>query len=99
MTPSSPNLELAASTETVARGREVQLLINIAEPDPEYQPSVLTDDASMLDAVPTHPTEIARRFDAYFRADLGLDLALPLWRLVDTVRRLRPGWPDDLEPN
>ena len=99
MTSSPRNVELAPSTQTVERGREVQLLINIAEPDPEFQPGVLTDEASLLDAVPTPATEIARRFDAYFRADLGLDLELPIWRLVDKIRRLRPGWPDDLEPN
>lgn len=53
----------------------------------------------MLDAVPTQPVDILRRFDAYFKADLELDLALPLWRLVDKIKRLRPGWPDDLQPN
>ena len=99
MTSSPPNLELAPSTETVARGREVQLLINIAEPDPELQPFALTDEASLLDAVPTPPVDMLRRFDAYFKADLELNLALPLWRLVDAIKRLRPGWPDDLEPN
>jgi hypothetical protein len=98
--PSSPtNIKPAPSTETAARGREVQLLINIAEPDPELQPFGLTDAASLLDAVPTQPVDILRRFDAYFRADLELDLALPLWRLVDKIKRLRPGWPDDLQPN
>ena len=99
MTSSPPNAELHSSTETVARGREVQLIINIAEPDPEFQPFVLTDEASLLDAVPTPAIEIARRLDAYFRADLDLNLALPLWRLVDVIKRLRPGWPDNLEPN
>jgi len=99
MTSSPPNIELAPSTETVARGREVQLLINIAEPDPELQPFALTDAASLLDVVPTSEADMHRRFDAYFKADLELDLALPLWRLVDKIRRLRPGWPDDLEPN
>lgn len=98
--PSSPrSVEFAPSTETLARGREVQLIINIAEPDPEFQPGVLTDDASLLDAVPTAPAEIARRLDAYFRADLELDFGLPLWRLVDQIKRLRPGWPDDVQPN
>ncbi|HEX2672326.1 MAG TPA: hypothetical protein VHM25_15705 [Polyangiaceae bacterium] len=99
MTSSPPNIELAPSTETAARGREVQLLINIAEPDPELQPFVLTDAASLLDVVPTSPADMHRRFDAYFKADLELDLALPVWRLVDKIKRLRPGWPDDLEPN
>jgi len=99
MTSSPPNVTHAPSTETLARGREVQLLINIAEPDPEFQPFALTDEASLLDAVCTPPTEIARRLDAYFRGNLELNLALPLWRLVDAVKRLRPGWPDDLKPN
>jgi hypothetical protein len=99
MTSSPPSIQLASSTETVARGREIQLIINIAEPDPEFQPFALTDEASLLDAVPTLPIEILRRLDAYFRADLELDLALPLWRLVDLIKRLRPGLPDDLEPN
>ena len=60
---------------------------------------ILTDEASILDAVPTSREEIARRFDAYFRADLELDLRQPLWRLVDAIRRLRPEWPDDMGPN
>lgn len=99
MTSPSRKIELAESTQTLARGREVQLLLNIAEPDPEYQPGVLTDDASLLDAVPTAPKEIARRLDAYFRADLELDLSQPIWKLVDAIKRLRPGWPDVVEPN
>ena len=99
MTEAHRKLELAPSTETDARHREVQLLINIAEPDPEYQPAILTDEASILDAVATPYEEIVRRLGAYFRADLGLDLRLPLWRLVDVIRRLRPAWPDDLGPN
>jgi hypothetical protein len=98
--PSSPsNVDLGPTTETVARGREVQLIINIAEPDPEFQPYALTDEASLLDVVPTPAVEITRRLDAYFRGDLELNLALPLWRLVDVIKRLRPGWPDALEPN
>jgi len=99
MPSSPPSVQPAPSTETVARGREVQLLINIAEPDPELQPFALTDEASLLDAVPTSADDMHRRFDAYFKADLELDLGLPLWRLVDKIKRLRPGWPDDLEPN
>ena len=87
--------EQADSSQTEARRREVQLLINVAEPDPEYQPFVLTDEASLLDAVASHPDEINRRLCAYFGADLKLDLRTPVWRLVDIIKRLRPGWPDD----
>ena len=92
-------VELADSSQTEARRREVQLLINIAEPDPEYQPFVLTDEASLLDAVASGPEEITRRLCAYFGADLKLDLRTPVWRLVETIKHLIPGWPDDPWPS
>ena len=92
------NIELAPSSETEARRREVQLIVNVVEPDPQYQPFILTDDASLLDAVATEPSEISRRLIAYFGTDLGLDLGTPVWRLVDHIRQLRPGWPDEPEP-
>ena len=96
---SEKKIEVAPSTETEARKREVQLLINLVEPDPVYQPFVLTDEASLLDAVPTEPDEISRRLNAYFGADLALDLGSPVWRLVDHIKRLRPGWPEEPDPS
>jgi hypothetical protein len=92
-------IEVASSTETELRKREVQLLINIAEPDPEYQPFIVTDEATLLDAVAPGPAEVSRRLDAYFGASLGLDLRSPIWRLVDVIKQLRPGWPDDPGPS
>jgi len=96
---SDKKFELAASSETDVRKREVQLLINVAEPDPEYQPFILTDEASLLDAIATPAEEITRRLNAYFEADMNLDLTMPVWRLVDTIKHLRPGWPDDPAPS
>jgi hypothetical protein len=90
-------VELASSIETEARKREVQLLLNVVEPDPEYQPLILTDEASLLDAVLTEPREISLRLHTYFGEDLGLDLGTPVWRLVDRIKQLRPGWPDDAD--
>jgi hypothetical protein len=87
--------ELAPTHETKARHREVQLLLNIAEPDPEYQAVLITDEASLLDATGTRPEDIERRLAAYFGVDLELDIGLPIWQLVDEIKRLRPGWPDD----
>ena len=92
-------IEMARSTETEARQREVQLLINIAEPDPEYQPFLLTDEASLLDAVGTQATEIRHRLNVYFGVDLGLDISQPIWRVVDQIKRLRPSWPEEFGPN
>lgn len=92
---SSKKIEIASSVETEARKREIQLLINIAEPDPQYQPFILTDEASLLDAVSIEPTVIARRLDTYFDMEMRLDLSLPMWRLVDRIKQLLPQWPDD----
>lgn len=92
-------IEQAPSIETHARDREVRLLINIVQPDPEYQPFILTDEASLFDAVSTGEDDVRQRLATYFRADLELDLRMPIWRLVDTIKRLRPGWPDGPGPN
>jgi hypothetical protein len=86
---------LTEQSETEARTREVQLLINVVEPDPEYQPFILTDEASLLDAVGHDEVEIQRRLDYYFGARLPISLGLPLWKFVDSVKGLRPGWPDE----
>ena len=92
-------IEVAPSSQTESRHREVQLLINIAEPDPEHQPAILTDEASLLDAVGTAAEEITSRLNAYFGVGLALDISLPVWQLVDEIKRLRPGWPDEFGPN
>jgi hypothetical protein len=92
---SSRKIELAPTIETDKRQREVQLLINIAEPDPEYQPVLLTDEASLLDAVGTQTEEIRRRLNAYFGVDLGLDLTTPIWQLVDQLKGVNPNWPEE----
>lgn len=95
MTSRDKKFEVGPSSEAHARQREVQLLINVAQPDPEYQPFIVTDEASILDAVGAAPDDIARRLRAYFGADLELDLRQQIWRMVDRIKRLRPGWPDD----
>jgi len=46
-------IEIAPNSETQRRAREIQLLLNVVEPDPEYQPFLLTDEASLFDAVAT----------------------------------------------
>ena len=66
--------EIAPDTEIKRRVREVQLLLNVVEPDPDYQPLVLTDEASLFDAVGHEEDEIRRRLELYFRAVLRLRL-------------------------
>ena len=89
--------ELASQVETELRRREIQLLINIAEPDPAYQPLLLTDEASIFAAVGTDESAIKKRMCCYFGEGFELPLHLPLWRVVDRIRKLRPGWPEDEE--
>ena len=87
--------EIADDTRTKARSREVQILLNIVEPDPEYQPIVLTDEASLFDAVGTGEDEILRRLALYFRGDFSFSLRQPIWKLVDEIKLVYPNWPDD----
>jgi len=89
-------IEFADTSETDRRQREVQLLINVAEPDPELQPFFLSDEASLLDAVGGAPEDIQRRLDAYFGQRLPIALQLPVFQFVDAIRAIRPEWPDDM---
>ena len=91
-----PELTIGETAETQRRAREVQLLVNIAQPDPKYRPLFLSDEATLYDAVGTDPVEIDRRFDAYFGERLAVSLAQPVYRLVDAIKAIRPDWPDDV---
>ena len=66
MSEETPRLRLADDTETEARGREVQLLINIIEPDPRWQPLVVSDRASLLDCLGNDEGDMLRRLTFYF---------------------------------
>ena len=90
--PPKKRIVLAPQLETTRREREIGLLIRIVEPDPEYQEPLVTDEASLLDAVGASPEEIQERLDAHFGTRLAIPLTLPLWRFVDTLSALRPGW-------
>jgi hypothetical protein len=89
-------IELADQTQTDAREREIQLIINIVEPDPEYQNPLVTDEASLLDAVGVDPETMMRRLKEHFGADFDLSLRLPLGKLVDAIKTRHPGWPGSL---
>lgn len=94
----SKNIEIASQTETDRRTREVQILVNIIEPDPEYQPLLLTDEASPFDVTAAEPELIQARLEFYFRRPLPVPLSTPLWQLVDGLKIAFPGWPDDWTP-
>lgn len=90
----APSFATADDRETAARAREVGLLIHVVEPDPSYQPLVVTDEASLLDLVGTDEGAMRARLAAYLGEPPWFELALPVWRVVDAVRARRPGWPE-----
>jgi hypothetical protein len=75
------------------RTRELQLLVNIIEPDPLYQPYFLSDEATLFDIGDEGTETIRKRLEAYFGSPLRFRI-LPgrLWKLVDEIKQLYPGW-------
>jgi hypothetical protein len=94
MNVSGKTILLADHTHSDAREREIQLIINIVEPDPEYQGPLVTDEATLLDAVGVDEGTMAQRLKLHFGADFDLSLRLPLWKLVDAIKTRHPDWPD-----
>jgi hypothetical protein len=92
------NIELAPQGETERRSREIQILVNIIEPDPEYQAFLITDEASALDVCGASPEQIQARLEFYFRRPLPVRITVPLCQLVDSLKSAFPGWPDDWSP-
>ena len=76
------------------RKREIQFLINIVEPDPEYQPFFISDEATFLDLVSNEPTEISKKIESYFNNNFKINLSLPAWRIVDFIKDKVLNWPD-----
>jgi hypothetical protein len=90
----SRRIEVAPTVETELRAREVQLLLNVIEPDPDLEAFLVTDEASALDVSSHSPEVIRARLETYLRRPLPVSLRTPLWILVDAIRRELPGWPD-----
>jgi hypothetical protein len=86
---------MAGNTETQARAREIQLLINVIEPDPRWQPRFVSDEASLLDCLGNDADDIRRRLSFYFGRDPGVDLRQPAWLVVDRLKATFPAWPYD----
>lgn len=86
--------EIAAQRETERRRREIQLIVNIVEPDPEYQPFLLTDEASVLEVSAAPVDQIRERIEYYLGEPLPVPLTSPLWKLVDALQEEFPGWPN-----
>ncbi len=86
------SFELASSTEIESRQADVDALVAIIEPDPEFRPYFLSDEASVFEVTMDSEEEILARLTA--RIGKGIDFSLhePLWRIVDHLNATRPDW-------
>ena len=57
------SIEFYPTDKVDNRKREIQLLINIVEPDPEYQPSFISDEATFLDITAMDSLEIESKLN------------------------------------
>ena len=85
----------ADSHETERREREVQLLINVIEPDPEYQPIFISDLATFYDVTGQDENVIQSRLEFYLKGNLPASLHTPIWQFVDMIKAQHPGWPEE----
>jgi len=88
-------IELCESGETLKREREIQLLINIIEPDPEYQPDFISDKATFLDVTAQDDNITISRLEYYFKSEIPAPLMMPLWKYVDFIKKKYPRWPEE----
>jgi hypothetical protein len=86
---------LADDARTRSRRREIQLIINIIEPDPAWQPWLITDEAALGDLLGNDENEMRGRLDFDFGLELAVDLGQPDWRVVDEIKKRLPDWPTD----
>lgn len=77
------------------RKRELQLILNIIQPDPESQPLVVYDATCFNNVTWQNIEEIEERLRFYFKGDLPSSLAIPIWQFIDEVKLQYPGWPDN----
>ena len=85
-------IEIADETEVSKREREIQLLINIQEPDPEYQPIFLTNEATVFEINGDSEEEIREKYSNYFKESFTISFHQPLWKLVDVIKLKYPYW-------
>lgn len=84
---------LATKYRSYLYRREIQLLINIQQPDPEFQPLKITDNIMIFDVVTANENLIRIRFENYFEQPFNFNLKQPLWKLVEDIRLRMPDWP------
>jgi hypothetical protein len=98
MKDKNEHLKFDDDSETKRRSREIEILINVIEPDPELQPYFLSDQATVFEVSAESEEAIRKRMEAYLGAPLKFSLRQPLWQVVDEIKKTFPQWPNDWPP-
>lgn len=89
-------IEIADDMEVRKREREMQTLVNVIEPDPEYQPIILTDEAYLHDLCGYEDKEILQCLEFYFSRHYEERLRISMnkyaWQVVDDIKKQFPDW-------
>jgi hypothetical protein len=72
--------ETEDSTETKKREREVRLIMNVAELDPEHQDIFVSGEACLYDICGQDENEIEARLIFYFKGELPAPWSAPVWK-------------------
>jgi len=88
-----PRWQLAGDEQVRRRARAISALVAILEPDPEYRPWFLSDEASAFECCLESEEEMRRRLASRFGVAAGvLALHQPLWALADDLEARFPRW-------
>jgi hypothetical protein len=87
-------IEVASTSRVDELEDEIQLLINIIQPNPRYQP-IITDEACALDCSSASSETIRARLECYF-GKLPFKLTTPLCEVVRIFREIDPDWPENI---
>ncbi|MFA5835227.1 MAG: hypothetical protein WDA22_17240 [Bacteroidota bacterium] len=74
-------------TETLKRKRELDILINVIEPDSQYQPYFVSDKATVYDVFGYSEQELRNSLETHFKMKLDISLDLPIWKLIDVLKQ------------
>ncbi|TNC80855.1 MAG: hypothetical protein C9356_12075 [Oleiphilus sp.] len=80
--------------ESSQRQREINILVNVIQPDPFLQPAFIADSTTLLDLTQFSVDRVCYLIVNYLREPVHLDLSQPIWQVVDNLKRQFPGWPD-----
>ena len=80
--------------ELFQRSREITTLINILEPNSESQPIIFPNEPSVTEVLGRSEEELKQRLQVYLGQEINFSPALPLYQLLDKIKKLVPDWPD-----